>query len=249
MSAGAGTSSVHRRPPAEQRFAMRLGAGAAQRGRLGLAAASATASAKLANSTVNQSQRMIWKEKPRPGAPVDEVAQEEDGGERRHHLDDEHDRVADHARAGRACGRLADRRRQDRRVEQRAAGALALDASGSGSRRCHRDCARASEDRAGSSARCSTTGPSASAGKKVRPPTIRITPTSRPTNSGVWVGKRAERGRQPLLGRQRARHRQHRHDHHEAADQHRDAERRCCRRACCAVRPAKALPLLPVPEV
>ena len=36
---------------------------------------------------------------------------------------------------------------------------------------------------------CSTIGPSASAGKKVRPPTIRITPTSRPTNSPPWVGK------------------------------------------------------------
>ena len=31
-------------------------------------------------------------------------------------------------------------------------------------------------------------GPSASAGKKVRPPTIRITPTSRPTNSPPVVG-------------------------------------------------------------
>ncbi|MGY4326638.1 hypothetical protein ACVWWG_001055 [Bradyrhizobium sp. LB7.2] len=31
---------------------------------------SATASAKLANSTVNQSQRMIWKVKPRPAPPV-----------------------------------------------------------------------------------------------------------------------------------------------------------------------------------
>ena len=32
-------------------------------------------------------------------------------------------------------------------------------------------------------------GPSASAGKKVRPPTIRITPTSSPMNSPPWVGK------------------------------------------------------------
>src|ERR1700686_2470525 len=32
-------------------------------------------------------------------------------------------------------------------------------------------------------ARCSTMGPSASAGKKGRPPTITITPTTRPTNS------------------------------------------------------------------
>ena len=32
-------------------------------------------------------------------------------------------------------------------------------------------------------------GPSARAGKKVRPPTIRITPTKRPTNRAPWVGK------------------------------------------------------------
>ena len=32
-------------------------------------------------------------------------------------------------------------------------------------------------------------GPSESAGKKVRPPTIRITPIRSPTKSGPWVGK------------------------------------------------------------
>src|SRR5262249_29037721 len=37
-------------------------------------------------------------------------------------------------------------------------------------------------------ARCSTMGPSASEGKKVRPPMIRITPTTRPTNSPPVVG-------------------------------------------------------------
>src|SRR6185436_11926654 len=37
-------------------------------------------------------------------------------------------------------------------------------------------------------ARCSTMGPSASAGKKVRPPMIRITPTTRPTNNPPVVG-------------------------------------------------------------
>ena len=57
---------------------------------------SAIASAKFAKRSVNQSQRMIWKLKPRLPAPVAEVAQEEDGGEERHHLDDEHHRVADH---------------------------------------------------------------------------------------------------------------------------------------------------------
>ena len=37
-------------------------------------------------------------------------------------------------------------------------------------------------------ASCSTIGPSASAGKKVRPPTIRMTPTTRPTNRPPVVG-------------------------------------------------------------
>ena len=37
-------------------------------------------------------------------------------------------------------------------------------------------------------ARCSTSGPRASAGKKVRPPTMRITPTTRPTNRAPVVG-------------------------------------------------------------
>ncbi len=37
--------------------------------------------------------------------------------------------------------------------------------------------------------RCSTNGPSASAGRKVRPPTTMITSTVRPMNSGVAVGK------------------------------------------------------------
>src|SRR5207245_9384382 len=37
-------------------------------------------------------------------------------------------------------------------------------------------------------ASCSTIGPSASAGKKVRPPMIRITPTTRPTNRPPVVG-------------------------------------------------------------
>jgi hypothetical protein len=35
----------------------------------------------------------------------------------------------------------------------------------------------------------STTGPRASAGKKVRPPIMRITPTSRPTKRPPVVGK------------------------------------------------------------
>ena len=37
-------------------------------------------------------------------------------------------------------------------------------------------------------AKCSTIGPSASAGKKVSPPMIRITPTTRPMNRPPVVG-------------------------------------------------------------
>src|ERR1700704_311439 len=37
-------------------------------------------------------------------------------------------------------------------------------------------------------ARCSTTGPSASAGKKVRPPTMTITPTTKPMKRPPVVG-------------------------------------------------------------
>ena len=76
---------------------------------------SATASAKFANSTVNQSQRLIWNEKPRLPAPVDEIAEEEDRRQRRDDLDHEHDRIA------RSCARIelpervADRGDQDAR--------------------------------------------------------------------------------------------------------------------------------------
>src|SRR5262249_24091039 len=43
-------------------------------------------------------------------------------------------------------------------------------------------------------ASCSTMGPSASAGKKVRPPMITITPTTKPTNRPPVVGKGPEDG-------------------------------------------------------
>ncbi len=82
-------------------------------------------------------------------------------------------------------------------------------------------------------ARCSAMGPSASAGKKVRPPTIRMTPTSRPTNSGPVVGKVPLEAAIDLLLRQRAGNRHRRNDHPEAADEHRDGAGRGCRTACC----------------
>ena len=53
-----------------------------------------------------------------------------------------------------------------------------------------------------------------------------MTPTSSAENSGVVTGKRAERRRRAPLAREIAGKREHRDDRHEAAEQHRDAERR-----------------------
>ena len=96
---------------------------------------------------------------------------------------------------------------------------------------------------------CSTMGPSARAGKNVRPATMTTTPTTRPTNSGVSVGNVPGRRRHRLLAGQRAGDRQRRDDQEEPADQHGDAERRCSYQLCCAVRPANAEPLLLAAEV
>ena len=71
---------------------------------------SATASAKFANSTVNHSQTMIWKVKPRLLAAGQPVADEDHCGQRRHDLDHEHDGVLHHG-AGIELGEgRADRR-------------------------------------------------------------------------------------------------------------------------------------------
>ena len=80
---------------------------------------SATASAKLANSTVIHSQRMIWKVKPRWSAAGDQLAHEDDRGERRDDLDDEHHRVPDQHPRIELDERLPDRRHEDRRVQHR----------------------------------------------------------------------------------------------------------------------------------
>ena len=65
-------------------------------------------------------------------------------------------------------------------------------------------------------------GPSASAGKNVRPPTTRMTPTTRPTNRPPVVGNVPADAGDALLFRQRAGDRHGRDDHEEAADKHRD---------------------------
>ena len=76
---------------------------------------SAIASAKLANRTVNQSQRVIWRE-PAEGAPADRGRDEQDRGQHGADLDDEHHRVLGQRAADRACEGVADRRHDDLRV-------------------------------------------------------------------------------------------------------------------------------------
>jgi hypothetical protein len=92
LEAGAGHQVIVLGGP-DQQLGLALGAGLAQRFGLRLAAAFGDASAKLANSTVNHSHRMIWKVKPRRGAARDEVAQEDHRGQRGDDLDHEHHRV------------------------------------------------------------------------------------------------------------------------------------------------------------
>ncbi len=65
-------------------------------------------------------------------------------------------------------------------------------------------------------------GPSASAGKKVRPPTIRITPTTRPTKRPPVVGNVPRDGGTDFFVGERAGDRHGRNDHQEAANEHRD---------------------------
>ena len=79
---------------------------------------SAMASAKLANSTVNQSQKMIWNVKQQILSAGHQVAQEDDRRQRGNDFDHEHDGVLDQrARIELDEGR-ADGRPHDLRVEQ-----------------------------------------------------------------------------------------------------------------------------------
>src|SRR5262249_37035190 len=79
----------------------------------------------------------------------------------------------------------ADRRHDDLRVEQRRHRGALADLHGFHGRRLRQLDANSVPALI---ARCSTMGPSASAGKKVRPPTIRITPTTSPMNRPPVVG-------------------------------------------------------------
>ena len=85
---------ARRLPGMSMRLATCLGPRLAQRVGLGLAAPSAMASAKLANSTVNHSQTAIWTEQPRLPLAGHEVADEERRWSAALTIStDEHDRV------------------------------------------------------------------------------------------------------------------------------------------------------------
>ncbi len=80
---------------------------------------SAMASAKLANSTVNHSQRMIWNSNSDMAAAGDEIADQDHGRQRGDDLEHEHDRIL-HQRARIELDEGgADRRHDDLRIEQR----------------------------------------------------------------------------------------------------------------------------------
>ena len=192
---------------------------------------SATASAKFANSTVNQSHSDDLEREAEVLAAGREVAQEDHGGQRGDDLDHEHDRVLHHDPWIELGESGADRRHDDLRIDQAPMRASACAVSRFPLKSAPNACGQ--NIMCACIARCSTIGPSASAGKKVRPPMMRITPTSRPTNRPPVGREGAGGGRHRLLGGQRAGDRHRRDDHQIAADQHREAAGRCCTKAYC----------------
>ena len=206
--------------------------------------ASAIASAKLANSTVNQSHRAICTPNPMSAGARDDIADRrtpssERRPPRRRTSPDSSISVIGFSLTNESL----DRPPQDLRIEQRTRPgsffgaervrrASWLDCGGLriyvGSRvvailkQPSRSCIR----------KCSTIGPSDSAGKNVSAPTMTTVPTSRPTNSGPCVGKRAARDRNRFLRREAAGDGQQRNDEQESADQHRQADASGCTRAC-----------------
>ena len=209
-----------------------LGAGAPQGGRLRLAAALGHGFGQVREQQRDPQPADDLGREADTAGPGGEVAHQEHGGEHGDDLDHEHDRVLDHRPRVELAEHLGQRRQQDRRVEQRGhRHPLALPMALERRRLRDHDLVSAQNRVPPSIARCSTIGPRARAGKKVRPPTIRMTPTSRPTNRAPLVGRVPSEGGRPLLGGERASHRQHRHDHAEAAEQHRDAQGRVVEQA------------------
>ena len=171
---------------------------------------SATASAKLANSTVNQSQSVtapVNQSGGRLGGADDEVADDQQRGQHAADLDHEHDRVLGHHARARACGSC--RRPPGRRI-----------ARSNRRRACALDVMTSEHLSVAGPGSARRSGPSESAGKKVSAPTITITPTSSAENSGAVGGERARAGRHRLLVDHRAGDRQRGDDHQEAAGQH-----------------------------
>ena len=158
---------------------------------------SATASAKLANSTVNQSQRLIWNENAESPAPVTRSRRNRSVVS-----------AATTSTTNITGLRTSSARVELARTPRRSPGTSDLRVEHRGDRHAlaglrefHGDMAsiRSQNSVPACIAKCSTIGPSASAGKKVRPPTIRITPISRPTNSGAVGREGAGGGRHDLL--------------------------------------------------
>ena len=96
-----------------------FGLGFAQVSACALPRPSAMASAKLANSTVNQSQSEIWKVKPATPAPAGEIAHGEDGGHDRADFHHEHDGVLHHVARVEFHQRIGEGAFDDGRVEKR----------------------------------------------------------------------------------------------------------------------------------
>ena len=129
---------------------------------------------------------------------------------------DEHDRIPHHVARSQLHERVADRAAHDRRVEERAAAAA-------------RPCAvrGAVEELPGAaSSRCSTIGPSESAGKNVSALTIRMTPRSSSDEQRRRDREGARRLRRRPSSGEESGEREHRHHHREAADERGEPEHR-----------------------
>ena len=82
--------------------------------------ASAMASAKFANSTVNHSQMAIWKLESDAPAAAERVARQKNGGDQRAHFHHEHHRIPDQRRRVQFDHAIPQGAAQDLRIEQRA---------------------------------------------------------------------------------------------------------------------------------
>ena len=105
LEAGAGHEPrAGRRRRGSSRLACGLGPRPAQRVGLRLAAALGHRLGEVGEQHGEpEPEDDLEREAAGPPPPVSEVAEEQDGGQRCHDLDDEHHRVADQSRAGRAC--------------------------------------------------------------------------------------------------------------------------------------------------